>query len=109
MPPVISPDSLAIVGGLEKHSGYYKPRVDFERIQLVTEQLNGLLAADLLQMQPEVQPGTLQFPTFGCASPTRNLSPDHVAHLERLGMPSDLGQGRKRREQARIYRRPALR
>src|ERR1044071_6294887 len=48
MPPVISPNSLATVGGLDKRLRRRKLQVDFQQIQPVVEQIKELLAADWL-------------------------------------------------------------
>src|SRR4051794_20358593 len=82
MPPAISPHSSARVDLLEQHSGYWKPEVETERIQIVTEQTNELLAADLLQNQRD-QRSTLQSPTWGYAPPGGRRLPPIVAPDER--------------------------
>jgi hypothetical protein len=71
MSPAIPPHSSIRFDLLEQPSGCWKPGVETERIQIVPEQINELLAADLLQNQ-RGQRGTLQSPTRGCAPPACN-------------------------------------
>jgi hypothetical protein len=67
---------------LEQNSGCWKPGVETERIQIVAEQLNGLLAADLLQNQRDWR-RTLQSPTWGCAPRGEQRLPPIAAPDER--------------------------
>jgi hypothetical protein len=51
--PLILPNSSAIVGASTKRTGSRKPEVEISLIQRVAEQINDLLAADLLQNWPD--------------------------------------------------------